>query len=97
MGADGHTASLFPHSPAPAEKDALVAAVNAPAGIQPADRVTLTLQALALSERILFMIAGDEKRKLLDTIMSLPERAAQRYPAAAVRARSELYWMVSTR
>jgi len=59
MGADGHTASLFPGDPAFDEAQLAVAAVHAPhAGLR---RVTLTLPVLNAARRVLFLVAGDEK------------------------------------
>jgi 6-phosphogluconolactonase len=61
LGPDGHTASLFPDQDALAERERL--AVGVPeAGLEPfVPRVTMTLPALALARRIVFLVTGAEK------------------------------------
>lgn len=46
MGADGHTASLFPGDPVLEERERWVASLRAPEGYQARDRVTLTLPVM---------------------------------------------------
>jgi 6-phosphogluconolactonase len=74
MGPEGHTASLFPGSPALAETGRLAMAVEAPA--QPPQRVTLTPPALALSRAIVFLITGQEKAEALAGVFSGAETPA---------------------
>jgi 6-phosphogluconolactonase len=94
VGADGHTASLFPGSPALTSDD-IVAAAVAPPNVQPRHRITLTLRALAESRRILFLAAGAEKRAALTTIFdSQREASARTLPAALVVARDEIVWFI---
>ncbi len=57
LGADGHTASLFPGWVA--LPGALAAAVEAP--VEPRRRVTLTAAALRRCRRLLFLVAGRDK------------------------------------
>ena len=60
IGADGHTASLFPHSPALDERDRL--AVCAEPGLEPrVPRVTMTIPALARVDLALYLVTGAEK------------------------------------
>jgi 6-phosphogluconolactonase len=60
VGSDGHTASLFPGSPALDVRDAL--AVDTEAGLEPlVPRVTLTLPAIASAEQVVFLVTGQEK------------------------------------
>ncbi len=75
VGDDGHTASLFPGSPALDEQRAWVVparTTNAPAPI----RVTLTYPALASTHAVVFLAAGAGKhamvRRVLDGDRSLP-------------------------
>lgn len=63
MGGEGHTASLFPGSPALEERSRMAAAVEVPA--DPPDRITLTPASLALSRQIVFMVTGPEKADAL--------------------------------
>jgi 6-phosphogluconolactonase len=60
LGPDGHTASLFPNSPALDERERTV--VPAEPGLEPfVPRVTLTLPALERARIILFLVAGPDK------------------------------------
>jgi 6-phosphogluconolactonase len=60
LGSDGHTASLFPNTPALDETERLV--VPAEAGLEPfVDRVTMTLPAIAGAELVVFLATGLEK------------------------------------
>lgn len=63
LGADGHTASLFPGSPALHERERLVLATEAPG--PPRERVTLTPGALERSRFTLFLVAGEGKARAL--------------------------------
>jgi 6-phosphogluconolactonase len=59
IGPDGHTASLFPHSPALAERDRLVVPVT---GGEPlVQRLTITPPVIERAARILVMATGSAK------------------------------------
>ena len=78
MGADGHTASLFPGDPALEETQRLVVRVQRPDH----PRVTLTLPALCASRLAVFLVSGAEKREALRQVLS-----GEDVPAARVAAR----------
>jgi len=59
IGADGHTASLFPHAPALAESVRLVLAVVG--GDPLVQRLTITPPVIARASRLLVMAAGADK------------------------------------
>jgi 6-phosphogluconolactonase len=63
LGADGHTASLFPHSPALSERDAWALATPAPTP-GPA-RVTLSARLIAAAHEVLLLVSGTSKRQAL--------------------------------
>ena len=64
MGPDGHTASLFPDSPAlDADPGQLVALNEDPSGRNPHPRMTLTFSGIARSRLVLFTVAGEGKRE----------------------------------
>ena len=77
LGADGHTASLFPGSPALLESR-WVAATPPHAGLR---RLTLTPPVLAAARRLLFLVTGAEKAGAVDRVLRLRDPEA---PAASV-------------
>ncbi len=85
MGADGHTASLFPGHDFAGDAGKLVTTAEAPAGFAVKDRVSLTLGALGASRLVLAMITGADKAGTLSRVRK--ERAAGRavLPMAMVR------------
>jgi 6-phosphogluconolactonase len=80
IGADGHTASLFPGSPALEERARWVAAPFVPQ--LGAHRITLTLPVLERARLVLFLVAGAEKAAALRALLA-PDAAAP-VPAARV-------------
>jgi 6-phosphogluconolactonase len=78
MGADGHTASLFPGDPAVKETKRLVTKVARPDH----ERLTLTLPVLSASKLAVFLVSGAEKREVLRRVL-----AGDDLPAARVAAR----------
>jgi len=64
LGDDGHTASLFPGSPALQDARALVAVVH-DAPKPPPERLTLTLPVINAARAVLFMVQGASKREAL--------------------------------
>jgi 6-phosphogluconolactonase len=87
MGADGHTASLFPGSPALAERSRWVVASRAP-GMFPR-RLTLTMPLLNAAREALFVVTGAEKADALRAIRS----GTKDLPAGRVHARRTT-WLV---
>jgi 6-phosphogluconolactonase len=93
LGADGHTASLFPHSPVLHESDRLVVPVRAL--VEPPLRLTLTLPPLVAARRIFVMTAGPDKEAALQHVLE-PGADVAKYPAAALLAAHErLTWWVA--
>ena len=78
MGADGHTASLFPGDRALEESQRPVVRVARPDH----PRLTLTLRALSASKLAVFLVSGEEKREALRRVL-----AEEDVPAARVTAR----------
>lgn len=91
MGADGHTASLFPHSPALREVTRLAVAVYVEA--LKSYRITLTLPVLNNATMVLFLVSGGDKAERLRAVLGgKPSHAA---PASLVRPeRGTLHWIV---
>lgn len=61
LGADGHTASLFPGLIDPQEKSSPVIAVTAEYQGRPAGRITLTPLVLNGARNLIFLVAGRDK------------------------------------
>jgi 6-phosphogluconolactonase len=89
MGADGHTASLFPGAEALTERRRWVVATSAPETSVVAMRMSLTLSAINAARAVLFVVTGADKRPALRSVRS----GSRELPAARVRARSTL-WLV---
>ncbi len=90
MGLDGHTASLFPGSPALKEVFRPVVAVHAAAAVLP-QRLTLTFPPINAAARIIFLVSGAEKAKAVKAML----RDGVALPAAMVRPLDgTLTWIV---
>jgi len=83
LGPDGHTASLFPHSPLLEERER--AAVAAEPGFEPfVPRVTLTIPVLSAAAVVLFLVTGEEKADAVARAFAGEPDAAT--PASLVRS-----------
>jgi 6-phosphogluconolactonase len=92
LGVEGHTASLFPGSPALREQKSWVAAVQAPA--TPSLRLTLTPVVLNQARNTFFLVCGKDKREILRALAGeLPSTASQ-YPAAMIRPKGRVLWFL---
>lgn len=91
MGDDGHTASLFPETAALDERSRWVVPSEAPKGVRPTGRLTLTLPALAQAARVMFLVVGAAKR---DALTRVRHRLEPLPPAARVSAREVTLWIV---
>lgn len=92
MGPDGHTASLFPGSPALSATKPVTDTPVAPREPRVA-RITMTLPLLNGADVVLFLIAGSEKLPIYREIFAR-RTGSERYPAALVRPRGRLVWFV---
>ena len=92
MGADGHTASLFPGSPALNESKHLVIA-NWVDQFQ-SSRLTLTYPVLNNADLILLLVSGPEKADMLKEVLA-GDRAPNRYPVQRIQPKhGMLKWLV---
>ena len=89
MGPDGHTASLFPGSPAvDADAGRLVAMNEDPSGRNPLRRMTFTFSAIARASLVVITVEGEEKREAFGRV-----RVGEDLPVARVRA-PRVLWLV---
>jgi 6-phosphogluconolactonase len=96
MGPDGHTASLFPGSPALDETSRWVVAnpVTSPLVHGTATRITLTAPAINAARHVRFLVAGADKAATLAQVLEGPHDPA-RYPAQLIAPRDgDLVWLV---
>ena len=92
MGADGHTASLFPGTDAVRETTRLVAAPwVATLGTH---RITLTPPVLNGADPVVFLVTGSDKAETLAAVLEGP-RQPDVYPSQAIAPRAgALVWLV---
>lgn len=84
MGGEGHINSLFPHSEAVAETQRLVVAVkNSPK--PPAERVSLTLPAIARAKKVWLLVSGAEKAEAAQQVIDRADPAE--WPAAGAEGK----------
>ena len=94
MGSDGHTASLFPGSPAAEDPGLSVKAVTAQYEDRPAHRLTLTPAAFNDARHVLFLAAGANKAEALSAVLHGP-RDHVKWPAQRIQPHSgTLTWFV---
>jgi 6-phosphogluconolactonase len=92
MGADGHTASLFPGSAALEERSRMVVAPYVDA--VGTHRITLTMPMFEEAACLLFLVAGTDKRAALARILAADPGASD-LPSGRIRPRDgELIWML---
>lgn len=92
MGADGHTASLFPHTSALAETERFVAPNFVP--LMDTWRVTLTPAILLAATTVFVLVTGGEKSAALAAVLEGPENV-NTYPSQLLRRRTKATaWLV---
>ena len=94
MGADGHTASLFPGQVNPAESTSPVIAVTADYMGRPANRVTLTPLVFNSARHVLFLVSGENKaRALSEVLYGAPDPL--HFPAQRIRpVNGDVAWII---
>lgn len=89
LGADGHTASLFPDSPAlDADPGRLVCLNEDPRGNNPYQRMTLTFSGISRGRLVIFTVDGAEKQAAMQAVFDGAD-----VPAARVQA-ERVVWLV---
>jgi 6-phosphogluconolactonase len=88
IGADGHTASLFPDTPALEEREKLVIAHFVP--VLGRSRITFTFPLINAARRVVCLVTGDDKAQVMADIMSDDPGIKARLPAARVNPQGTL-------
>jgi 6-phosphogluconolactonase len=83
LGDDGHTASLFPGTPATLERRRAVT-IGAGKGLE---RITLTAPVLSAARQVIVLVSGAGKRQALQRLLD-PAESPERTPARLVQPRS---------
>lgn len=93
VGSDGHTASLFPGSPALREERRLVVETIDPRTGAP--RITLTLPLFNAARTVQFLVVGESKAEIARTILGPARAEGEEPPAARVApASGDLEWLL---
>jgi len=94
MGADGHTASLFPFTKVLKERK-LIAAAN-PVEKLDTTRLTVTFPLINNARNVIFLVKGTDKAETLRAVLK-GEFQPEKYPAQAVKPVSgELLWLIDS-
>ena len=96
MGADGHTASLFPGDQTILTETAWAVAAHAPPQFAVAQRLTLTLRALNSTTSSITFCTGDDKRTVRNMILA-EDDGTPSLPASLLRGLAETWWFVDDR
>jgi 6-phosphogluconolactonase len=94
MGTDGHTASLFPHSAALAERRSWVVFNDGPTVAPPRPRMTMTYPLLNAARTIAILVTGSTKHARLADVSRNPA-ARERLPVSGIAPShrdAELAW-----
>lgn len=92
LGADGHTASLFPGSKALTEKTRWVCPSTSKAGGP--ERITLTYPVINHGALVCFLVTGEEKAAMVKEILNAPP-SSDMYPAQRIQPTSgNLMWVL---
>jgi 6-phosphogluconolactonase len=92
LGKDGHTASLFPESPALNEKERWVAVVRKES--EDFERITMTLPLLNRTRVAVFLVEGEEKADILKKVLSASDTSSS-IPARLIQpVDGRLIWLV---
>lgn len=94
LGPDGHTGSIFPHSPVIQEQHKLVAATPVAPLEPPVRRITFTAPLINAAAEVLFLVAGVDKAQRLQQVIEGP-RQPEALPAQLVAPTDgALIWML---
>jgi 6-phosphogluconolactonase len=92
LGVEGHTASLFPGSPALEEKQRWVMPVVAPA--EPPQRLTFTPVVLNRGRNTFFLVAGANKCEIMAALRKESDSKPSEYPAGRIRPSGNAIWFL---
>src|SRR5205085_5031867 len=88
-GEDGHTASLFPHTPVLIENKRLIKQVWLED--KQSWRITFTYPLINRARQIIFLVSGKEKLAVVKTVFSKPVKRI--YPVQYINAEKSI-WLI---
>ena len=91
LGADGHTASLFPHSPALTVEDRLVVPNEAEGT---GARLTLTVPVINAARHVVFVVTGAAKAGMVAAVLEGPRRPPAIPAQLVAPAKGTLIWLL---
>lgn len=94
VGDEGHTASLFPDSPALREEKRWVVGVRAL--VEPPVRISLTFPILRRARATYFLLAGAGKQGIVATLRKDADAATQKLPVEMLRPEGKVVWFLDT-
>lgn len=95
LGENGHTASLFPGTDVLSEHTHLIKEVYVQE--QSMYRITMTATLINQAGNIIFLVAGDSKSEILNTVLTAPYQP-DKYPAQLIKpVDGNLYWFVDSK
>jgi 6-phosphogluconolactonase len=92
MGADAHTASLFPGAELIRDRSGIAASVYVPA--RSAYRVTLLPRAIIEARQIFFLVTGQDKRAALHAMIAGPYEPVLRPAQLFDREARDVVWFL---
>ncbi|MDF2441727.1 MAG: 6-phosphogluconolactonase [Abditibacteriota bacterium] len=94
MGPDGHTASLFPHTPGLHEAKHRCIATEA-ASLKPhVPRLTLTFRTLNAARNVWMLVTGDDKAERLKKVLCGPRDIEEQPVQGVAPEQGEMVWML---
>ena len=95
LGGEGHTASLFPDTPAVDERQRLVVAQFVP--VIGRNRMTFTFPLINAARHVMFCVTGADKAAAVAAVLSDDAELRERYPASRVNpTEGQLIFLLDT-
>lgn len=95
MGDDGHTASLFPHSPA-LKDDGRLVLINSGPKVTPPDRVTMTYTLINAARFVAVLCVGPKKKEMIAKVAA-GKHSPDELPILGIKpTKGELRWYLDT-
>ncbi|XP_030078112.1 GDH/6PGL endoplasmic bifunctional protein [Microcaecilia unicolor] len=92
VGTDGHTASIFPHTPEAMERDQLVVLTESP--VKPHWRMSFSLHLINKAQKVAVLVLGKRKNDIV-TLISRVEQEPQNWPITGVNPNTgQLVWYI---